>query len=58
MAKDDEDRCLGFSNFDGESTEYECDHEFSVAINCEDCKYGPYHGGIDPRIDPDLEEEE
>lgn len=55
--KDDEDRCLGYSSFNGESTEYDCDHEFAGSINCEDCIYGPYDGKVDPRVDPDEEEE-
>jgi hypothetical protein len=58
MAKDDEDKCLGYSSFNGESTEYDCDHEFACSTSCEDCIYGPCGGKVDPRIDPDLEEEE
>jgi hypothetical protein len=54
--EDEFDRCLGYSSFDGEVTEYNCDHEFPT--DCEDCIYGPCDGKIDPRVDPDIEEEE
>lgn len=49
------DACRGHYST-GEYREFECDYEFSGAINCEDCIFGL--GTLDPRIDYGAEEEE
>ena len=50
--------CLGYSDFNGESTEYDCEYEFSGETCCEECIFGPFKGNKDPRVDPYAEEEE
>jgi hypothetical protein len=53
-----DDGCKGYSTFNGESTEYDCDYEFAGDINCEDCIFGPCEGTRDPRVDPSEDDEE
>jgi len=53
--------CLGFSEFNGESTEYDCEYEFSGEVDCGSCIFNhniPLECRTqDPRLDPYAEEE-
>lgn len=49
------DGCEGYSSFNGESTEYECEYEF--ADDCGDCMFGNQGGKTDPRVDPRKEDD-
>ena len=53
---DEEDGCKGYSSFNGESTEYDCEYEF--ADDCGSCMFGNHGGKNDPRVDPNKEDEE
>ena len=48
---DKEDGCKGYSSFDGESTEYDCEYEFASEVDCGDCMFGNHGGKSDPRVD-------
>lgn len=50
--------CLGYSTFNGESTEYECGYEFAGDIDCEDCMFGSCGGMMDPSVDPREDDED
>ena len=52
---DEEDGCKGYSSFNGERTEYDCEYEF--ADDCGSCMFGNHGGKRDPRVDPDKEDE-
>jgi hypothetical protein len=58
--KDTREGCQGYSSFNGEGLEYDCDYEFG-----EDCGSCLFNSNlplecrkVDPRVDPNEEEEE
>ena len=59
--KEENKGCLGFSEFNGESVEYDCEYEFSGEVDCGSCIFN-HNLPIecrkqDPRVDPYAEEE-
>ena len=55
---DEEDGCKGYSSFNGEYTEYECEYEFAGDVTCDDCIFGSCGGNQDPRVERVIDEEE
>jgi|GEM_PF-4575258 len=43
--------CKGYSSFNGESTEYDCEYEFAGEVTCDECIFGSCGGTKDPRVD-------
>ena len=50
--------CKGYSEFNGEGTDYECEYEFSGEVTCDECIFGSCGGKFDPRIDPHEDDDE
>lgn len=50
--------CLGFEDFNGESTEHDCEYEFSGEMGCEECIHGSCGGILDPEVNPYLDGDE